>query len=347
MKPIYRIFGASGADITNNIAESIDNISLVDKTGIEHDELNISIAYGSPENGYSQNDIPPQGTRFNISLGYDRVPNVDPRYSGILYDLGAFIVNDVETKGSDKEVVTIKCNGFSFASGVQKQRKVAYEGLTLKEVLTQIADRNGATLIYDSTIRDPLVDRLDQIEETDQAFVRKLAETLNLVGKFTNNNILYFGTKGREKSLTGKILPTIELNRRDVSSYTHKQKTSNKFTGVQTSWLETENPPNNTYLAGDDTGDVQMTSEVYSTEAEAQEAANSTLQRLKSNEDTLSLTTIGDPRIQADSLVTLSSFPPHIPTQWRANTVRHDFSSSNYITHIECESIFKEQESES
>ena len=347
MKPIWRLYNGGGGDITEFVQDALLSISLTDKTGIEHDELDLEIGYGSKDNGFSEKDIPPEGTKFQIALGYDNVPDGNPKYNAILYKLGTFVINDITTKGAETEIVTLKCHGYQFSAGIQTQRKDFYEGLTMKQMLTRIATRNGATLVYDPDIRDPALPRVDQIDETDQAFVRRIAESLNLVGKFTDTSILYFGRKGLEKSLTGKFIPTVTLSRNQVVDYTHNKKTSNEVSGVTASWLETDNPPNNTYTAGDDSKTTQTLNETYSTEQEAKQAADSTLDKLKSNEDTLSLTTIGDPRIQADSKVTITGFPKHIPTEWRANTVKHSFDASNatYQTEITCESIHKVQES--
>ena len=75
----------------------------------------------------------------------------------------------------------------------------------------------------------------------------------------------------------------------------------------------------------------------YGGRDEAETLARTAFLRIKKDPRKLQLSTIGNPNLIAESLITLTGFKPGIPANWVITKAEHSLDSQGFRTHIEGE----------
>ena len=85
----------------------------------------------------------------------------------------------------------------AIATGITKSLRqnnsVAYENKNLKQIVNEIADKHGYTLIGE--ISDIRIDRITQNKERDLTFLKTLAEQYGYIFKITDNQLVFYKTQ--------------------------------------------------------------------------------------------------------------------------------------------------------
>lgn len=108
-----------------------------------------------------------------------------------LLDCGQFELDSVDASGPPSEV-TIKCTSLPFSAQVRQTKKNrSWEGYTLKGIAQEMANRNGMGCIYQSA-SNPEYSRVEQVTQSDIAFLSTLCSRAGISLKATNNILVLF-----------------------------------------------------------------------------------------------------------------------------------------------------------
>lgn len=119
--------------------------------------------------------------------------------------LGLFEIDEIQGKNS---VITINALATSENSSLRGEEKCnAWENTYLKNVISEIASKNGMTLVWESS-ENPKKDRYEQDNQTDLAFIYQLCKDEGLCLKISNNKIVVLDEKDYEEQ------PPVETIRR-------------------------------------------------------------------------------------------------------------------------------------
>ena len=132
MKPIFRIV-ADGNDITALINDRLLLLRTLDKPGMESDEFELRI-----DDRDGAVALAKKGAGIEIYLGYD---------SKALARLGRYTVDDIEVSGPPDTLV-IRGKASDMRGSGKTTRSGSWENVTLSKIVSDIAARNGLSLIH-------------------------------------------------------------------------------------------------------------------------------------------------------------------------------------------------------
>lgn len=179
----------NGKDISKDISQYLKSISYNDELdGVADD---VSIVLEDRASLWQSDWMPEKGATLDISLISTSWERANGEVRAL--ELGIFEIDEVNLKSAPNEV-TIKAVSVPNATtlrGVEHSR--SWEKVDLKKIAQDIADGAKVKLFYDTDEMIQL-DRVEQSEESDLAFLHKLCSDNGLSVKVFNDSIVIFDT---------------------------------------------------------------------------------------------------------------------------------------------------------
>lgn len=264
----------NGDDITSQIMPYLKAITLTDYDKDQADELTMELTAKFKRPNY--------GDEIKVYLGRNR--------EEILRFMGCFFVQSTTIRNNN--TLTINATGVDFGGSLKERRNQSYES-SLISVLMVIAERNGLQLKSDTDHQG----FYEQSNESDMAFLNRLAKAQNMIFNIKNNTLYYM----KEKVAT----PTVALELNDCISSTITHSNTTHYKSCCASYHDTKQNQTITVKTGDETPQLNIQGK-YLNQQEAIDAAISSLERANKGQVEGSLTTHGL-AIFAGSTLTLSN----------------------------------------
>ena len=318
-KPAFRV-EANGGDITALIADRLVSLRLNEQAEQQSDSLEITI-----DDREKRVPVPANGTWLRIWLGYS-TDGRTPVY------MGAFAVDEVEL-GMPPRSMVIKATASNTAPTLQKeQRTQAWHDTTLSTVVQQIASRHNIVPLIKGPLGSFQIKHEDQTNESDQAFLTRLAERFKATIKPADGKLIVV------PRATAENAGNVTIRQEEVTNWRATLKNRGAYGGVKARYLDRASNKEKTVSAGESGGALPVFEErqLFKSQADAQKGAESKLQSLRAGEVRVNITMPGRPEVNAEGLVTLQDFRGEIDGTWNVRQVTHDLSSSGYVTTIEC-----------
>jgi hypothetical protein len=185
-----------GADIINGRMTAFERIDV--SSGKETDRIILTVDV----TGLS--GIPKEGGVLTWYEGY--------KESGVV-KIGRFKITTI-TPQLFPRIITITATAAPFekedTTGFRERRSASWDNTTLGEIFQAIAQRHGLSPRMDSRLGAFSYQHVDQTDETDSAFLNRLAEEHDAVAKPVDGAYI-LALRGEAKSITGKTLPVVKL----------------------------------------------------------------------------------------------------------------------------------------
>ena len=185
-----------GADIINGRMTGFERIDV--SSGKETDRLILTVDVTGLKG------IPQEGGVLTWYEGYEE--------SGVV-KIGKFKITTI-TPQLFPRVITITATAAPFEkedpSGFRQRRSASWDNTTLGDIFQAIAQRHNLSPRMDARLSAFTYPHVDQINETDSAFLNRLAEEHDAVAKPVNGAYI-LALRGEAKSITGKTLPVVKL----------------------------------------------------------------------------------------------------------------------------------------
>jgi phage protein D len=318
-KPAFRI-EANGGDITKLIADRLISMRLNEQAEQQSDSLEISL-----DDRDKCVPVPANGTWLRVWLGYSSGGR-KPVY------MGAFAVDEVELSMGPRSMV-IKATASNTAPTLQKeQRTKSWHDTTLGAVVQEIAGRHNVVPVIKGQLASIQIKHEDQTNESDQAFLTRLAEKFKATIKPADGKLVVVPRASADNA------GNVTIKQEEVTNWRATLKNRGAYGGVKARYLDRTLNKEKTVSAGQSSGALPVFEEkqLFKTQAEAQKAAESRLQSLRAGEVRVSITLPGRPDVNAEGLVTLQGFRSEVDGTWNVKQVTHDLSGSGYLTTVEC-----------
>lgn len=352
-------------DITQNIRKRLITLSLTDNWGFEADQLDIEL-----DDSDGLMVMPQRNAVLALSLGWE---------GAALTPKGLFTVDEVEHRGSP-DTLTIRARSADFRGSLNTRRDESYHDTTLSHIVQKVAARNKLKATIAAGLGGIKVSHIDQTQETDAAFLTRLA-SLNGAVAVVKNGSLLFMRPGNGTTVSGKPLPVFTLTRQDGDQHSFSIADRDAYTGVTASWLNTKQPkpqkvklqrkpkeqhlralqhPNakpatskktgkpveekkGEYLVGAE-DNAFVIPKVYANKAAAMRAAQAKWEKLQRGAAEFSLSlAMGRANITPETPVRVSGFKAVIDAQdWVVSKVTHSLSNSGFTTALEFEVLLSD-----
>lgn len=317
MKPKYKII-ADDNDITELIHSRLISLSISDEIGIVSDTMTMEL-----DDRDSAFALPSSGAVLSVAMGYDE-----------LYPMGQFVADEIELNASPQTLtITARASNSNLHDmGEFKAPKTeSWDKKTLTSIVQTIAGRYGITAAISATFAGIQIDHVDQTEESDCAFIQRLASDYGAAIKIAGGKLMFIDP------LTGKFpdgspLPTIPVT--TVSSMRLRITERNKYGKVSAKYYDVNKAEEQEITVGTSPPTYQLR-DTYSNQQQAQLQAQAKLNEIADGTYALTVDMPGNPMLGAESVIDIQVGRTEFRGKWVIKSCRHTMNSSGYKTSIE------------
>ncbi|WP_265822500.1 phage late control D family protein [Geovibrio ferrireducens] len=312
-----------GVAISADIAPMLKSFSYTDNAAGKADDISLTL---HDKNGLWRGDwFPDKGAKVTAGLLCEKWLNG----KDISLNFGTFTIDEISANSGD--TFTIKGVSAFITKAFRNEAKTrGFEKMTLKAVAEKFASENGFSLIFDSDT-DPVMERLDQRNESDLAFLDRLCKSKGMNLKVADTQvIIYSGANYGAKNASFVITPSNPTKSWSFASKAHDTYKSclvTYYDPKKKKNIKYEYIPPNAPKVGQT---LKINTKVESV-AEAEARAKAELRLKNSNEVSGSVTLVGSPSAAAGINVSVSGFG-RFDGKYGIDTATHTIDGSGGYT---------------
>jgi phage protein D len=173
-----------------------------------------------------------------------------------------------------------------------------------------------------------MIKHVDQVDETDSAFLTRLARERDAVAKPVNE-LYVLAKRGQVKTMTGQTIPPVAIgvansnDPTDLGQFINCQldrPSRTNFSGVKAKWTDANTGEEHEVKDGQTP--FKKIRQPYENESIALQACRDELRKVQRQGSNVRLDLPGDPYLVAEGMLTLkSSFPPEMAGDWSIDKV--------------------------
>ena len=306
------------------LQDRLTSLSVTLNNGKTSDQLSLSFddRPGLMNGGLS---LPSPGLEIKVAMGYEA-------YKA---EMGAFLVNQIGLSGSGGgRSITVSATPDLLLRQVTRTWS---DDNSINDIIGAIAAEHGLEAAVSPSFMLKKIDTMNQLNESNAAFLTRLAAHYNAVCKPMAGKLLFM-EKGQGTSATGLPMLAIPIRPHDVLQWSKQTSRRQDYTKVVAYWPELLNGSYGMVCHPSDsvstTDDVYRLPHLYSSEEEALEAAKSKYDEINRDDDTISLTVIGNPDITAEGKIIISDLRSEVDGEYIVQSATHSFSGGGYQTTV-------------
>jgi len=202
-------------------------------------------------------------------------------------------------------------------TGIKERRSNSWENISLGDLFREVVKSHGFSPRVDPTLDSINIEHINQTDETDPAFLRRVAKKYDAVAKPVDG-LYVLARRGKVKTITGQDAPVKEVSvpQRNIPTETGfvNASTDNpsrtRFKGVIARWQNLNSGVEEEVTKG--SKPFKKLPNVYSSKAEAEAEAEAALRENDRKGRTLRIDLEGDPHVVAEGLIQLdATWPEH------------------------------------
>ncbi|HHA1905057.1 TPA: phage late control D family protein [Enterobacter asburiae] len=213
-------------DITQNFSPRLISLTMTDKRGLEADQLDIQL-----DDSDGLLDLPARGARLSLWLGWEGTP---------LEEKGDFTIDAIQFQGAP-DTLTIRGFSADFRGKLNVRREQSWHDTTIGAIVDTIAQRNQLTASVTSGLASIAISHIDQSQETDAAFLSRLADRNGAFVSIKAGKIIFMKA-GQAVTASGAPLPLMMIERGDGDTHLFSIADRENYSGVTAKWLQTRDP---------------------------------------------------------------------------------------------------------
>jgi phage protein D len=317
--PAWQI-SVGGAAVGGSLNDRLLELTLTLHDGHENDELEIKV----DDRDFAVAD-PNTGDTISISLGY--------RETGLVF-MGTYIVDEVEVEGPPKSMV-IRAKAADQGKAQKQHRTKKYQKKKLKDIAGEVANRHGLKLFVSDEVGNVGYPYLHQSEESDWHFLTRLSRDHDALFSIKNGTLL-FVKRGDSASASGLSMPQVQVAEWGLVKYRATKKDRPKHDKAKGHWHDRKKSKHK-IEDSTESGDGKATFTLrhpHQNKDLAQRAANAKINELKRAEGSIEISIIGDPSVQPEGTLSVSTGRSVLDGTWLIKTVTHKWTNSGAETSI-------------
>ncbi|NVZ18195.1 contractile injection system protein, VgrG/Pvc8 family [Pseudomonas costantinii] len=311
--PVVEFYGANAALLN----ERLMRWSHTDVSGVESDRLELTLNIEGLEG------LPSLNGKIGLRIGY--------RETGLV-EKGEFVVTQrTPVLFPMRLMIVATAAPFSMedASGYRQRRSASYGPTTLGALFRQLVSRHGFSPRVAPALEGISIPHIDQSNESDMAFITRLAKRYSAVTK-PFNELYVLAEAGQVKSLSLQQLPEVKLsvtqdNRPGEHAFITAKldETSRaKYEGSRVTWWDAAAGKQRVVQVGN--APFKTLRQRCQNEAEARSVAEAELRRVGREDLKLQIDCPGNPLLAAEGLLRLDeTWPSYMQGQWSITKVVH------------------------
>lgn len=325
-QPAYRLV-YNQKDITHDVSVYVTSVTYTDKLSGESDEIQVDLE--DSEGRWRDAWYPGKGDTLTLYMGCA---------GENLRECGTFSVDEIELSGPP-DSVSLRGLATSVTAALRTKNSRGFENTTLAAIAQRIAGKHHLQL--QGQIEPLTLDRVTQYDETDLAFLKRLAGDYGYMVKVTHTHIIFSSLDALREAA-----PVFTFTRRDISRYSVRDTINRIYKGAKHRSQNSRTKQVVTYQAdgGESTTTVSAATRGHSTSADtltlsgrtgnqgtAARRTRAALNLKNQYQKVATLSMEGNVRLRAGHNVTLTGFGAS-DGKWLTGSVRHSMTRSGGYT---------------
>lgn len=318
MRPVCLIT-INGAAPSLELSSRILSCRIDDREGAESDTASLVLNNSPPA------AVPSLDAVLRIWLGYG---------AATAY-MGAFSIEDIDV-GIAPDLMTLTGRAATMQGDAKTPKARNWDDATIASIVHQIAGENGLRAAVDPTIGAYVYDYIAQIDETDYAFLERLARRHGAIFSVKDGTAI-FAARGSGMAPSGAALTPIIARRSDLVAGSAAFRISDRvrYKEVVASY---DDPALGKRVEVTAPSDPEGTAtarivEPFGTEAEAEAAAKAKAKDLLRSRSTFRASMVGNPAARAGAPITFPDCHPDFAgVVYIVSHASHDFSKGGGYT---------------
>lgn len=343
LSPAYSLI-VDGKDISSAVEPRLISLSLADNRGFEADTVELTL-----DDSDGELALPRRGTKMQVSIGW---------LGQSLINKGLYTIDEVEHSGVP-DVLTIRGKSADLRGTLLKQREQSYHQTTLGNIIQIVAGRHGLTAKIANQFSGINIEHLDQQNESDAAFITRLAQQYDAIATVKQNAMLFIKAGG-STTAGGHALQAVTIERKSGDGHQFSVADRDAYSGVIAYWHDTKKGQRqsvqakkkqpaqtsdvkvavgeNELLVGNQ-DNVKTLRHIYASKKNAERAAKAEWEKLQRGVATFTITlAVGRPELFPEVPVKTKGFKPQIDAaDWLLARVLHNITDSGYTNQLELE----------
>lgn len=320
LTPDFQII-INSKDVSPKIRTRLISLTLQEYAGEQVDTLNITL--DDTDNRLS---IPDINGLIEVKIGFKGQP---------LVNKGKFVFESLHYIDPPRQV-TIIAHAAAIESVVKKRQDYAWHDTTLGVILKTIADRNNLTARIDPTLATSASGSVHQQNESDLAFIQRLAREHDATGTIKNNHLIFI-PKGSNETATGQKLPELRITRNSITNYTY-DVTHVDAGAIEAKWHSKKYARYHIVKFGEGAATKRLSHCYYSAESAMQAARAEYNHRMRGDQKLQIFVATGLPSLSVGQSVKTEGLKSEIDMQnWHIIEVMHTLDNHGFITNFSIE----------
>lgn len=210
-------------EISTEVSADLLSCTYTDAIDDEADEVSITLM--DPHGKWAGRWTPDRGAKISVLYSTEN--------RGYLAT-DTMMIDELKTSGSPR-VFEFRAVSIPLNNTIRRTIKTRnFENLTLQKIASQIASEAKLTLFWDSE-NNPNYDRIDQRQESDLAFLKRLCDEQGLTVKVANERLIIFDQASYEKK---EPVKTLTLGTSPILSWSFSAQQSERYRKVTVKWRD-------------------------------------------------------------------------------------------------------------
>lgn len=223
-------------NVTKDFSKYIHEIIYKDFEEDESDELTIML--NDNDKIFQNSWYPEKGAKLTCSIGFENANST--------LNCGTFTIDENNFYSNvSGDTLEIKALAASINKPLRTVRTDYYEKTSLFEIAEKIAERYNLKVI--KGFIDVSVDRVNQVNETDLNFLKRISKNYGYMFKITDNFIIFL-------EIDMYNTPCFTLTKEDIKSINFNDTTRNIYKECSINYFNPDTKKLCTYTASQDTG---------------------------------------------------------------------------------------------
>lgn len=324
MTPDFRI-EADGQDATAKLRDRLLSLRVTEEDGKQADALTLRI--DDRDNALV---FPEIEAKLTVWLGF--------RGEALTY-IGQFQIDGISGEGGP-DTMTISASAIDLKSTVRAPRTRAWEKNSLSDIVGKIAGESGLEPVISKSIANKTWPYLAQTAESDLNFLTRIAAKLDATAKAAGGRLIV-AKRGEDVTPGGDAVTAVRIPRNRLKpGWNWELDEREKYGCVEAEWADTGSGEQRKVKRGEGTP-ARRLRHVYSSKAEAEEAAEAALSAASRMRMSLTATIAGfEPELYASGRVQFTGLRRELAGEWHISQVTHELGS-NLFTSLSAKKDFQ------
>lgn len=316
---VYYEIKHNNQDITEKIAQNINNLTYTDIAAGEADDISIGLKNGKLELEKYQ--------ELNVKIG---TINWDKDNSDYKLDCGTFLIDSVGLSGFPDNLELKAINAPINSDFMDGENTRTWKKASIRTIAFDVASKYGLQIFFDTSV-NPIIEILEQNKQSDSSFLLEMLSRFGYCMKIYNNKLVIFREGEYEKN---GIVTTI--NKNIMNSYSISDSSSKtNFSSATVEYKSGKNTKTYKYQSSNYSGKNLTVSETAENLNEAIFIAKAKLREENKKQLQLNFSMLGINRIVSTNCINIEGFGKY-DGKYYIDKITHNFGNgytSDFETH--------------